>query len=74
MAKLAGPLLIALLSPSYTTRSSVNGFAKATTPEPSWLATPLLLPPEPESPQVTTEPSLFRAAKANPVEKICTTP
>ena len=44
------------------------------TPELSWLATALLLPPEPEYPQVTTEPSAFSAAKASSVEKIWLTP
>lgn len=32
------------------------------------------MPPEAESPQVTTEPSDFKAAKADPVEKMLTTP
>ena len=40
------------------------------TPELSWLATVLLLAPESEAPQVTTEPLALRAAKAEPVEKI----
>ena len=36
--------------------------------------TAVLSPPEKESPQVTTEPSLFKAAKALSVEKIWETP
>ena len=57
-----------------TRRSSVKGSEIDTTPLVNWLATSLLSPPYLESPQVTTEPSLFSAAKAKPVEKIWVTP
>jgi hypothetical protein len=52
----------------------VKGLAKPTTPELSWLATALLFPPWEEYPQVTTEPSAFRAAQAPSVQKIWLTP
>ena len=50
--------------------SLVNGLAKPTTPELSEELTEEEFPPEVASPQVTTEPSSFNAAKAVPVEKI----
>ena len=67
-----GAASCAVMSVDRTNRSSVNGLAKPTTLLRR-LATLLLLPPEISSPQETTEPSLRRAAKANPVEKIWVT-
>ena len=57
-----------------TSQSLVKGSANPTTPELSWLATALLSPAELEDPQVTTEPSDLRAAKAPKLEKIWLTP
>ena len=60
----------ALVMLGNTSRSSVKGLAKPTTPlRPAGVVPPLL-----ESPQETTVPSLFRAAKATPLEKIWVTP
>ena len=56
------------LNPSLL-QSSVDGLANPTTPLDRSLATELLSPPYDESPQVTTEPSFFKAAKARSVEK-----
>ncbi|ELP52955.1 hypothetical protein O53_4684 [Microcystis aeruginosa TAIHU98] len=44
------------------------------TPDARLLLTPLLSAPEKPAPQVTTEPSLFRAANAQLLEKIWVTP
>ena len=62
-------LSCAAMSEIRTNRSSVKGVAKPTTLL-SKLSTLMLSPPEPALPQVTTEPSLSSAAKAESVEKI----
>ena len=53
-----------------SSRSSVKGLAKPTTP----LSPSGAVPPQASTPQETTVPSLFRAAKAKPLEKIWVTP